>query len=363
MRRFPMCRLLIALAVVAIILPCGAQEKSPGPDPWQSQVNLEVNDLPIYDALQLLFKNSGINFTVAPDINQLHVSAVLKNVTLTEALKAVVKAAGARYTLEKNIVAVSGNPAYNYVNNQMATQQYAPQASNAPLGTASSISPDGQQRMTSRAVSTKNLSAGQLAPIIARPGLQVLATNTNQSVITGPQDQVDQAADIIAALDQTDALPRPVRISVNARASWNVDGKKPVVAIMNPSLSAGEGGMGSLEIATDTKSTLDTPGMNVRFKMRAQPTIMSDSRISVAGSFAFEWTVKQGLINQIVFNSPDVPITASLEQGKPQNVATIRMGAGREGRDAVLDVTLTASVEKGRLSPSAPMPAMTPAGR
>ena len=140
----------------------------------------------------------------------------------------------------------------------------------------------------------------------------------------------------------------------------NVDGQKPVVAVMNPSLSAGEGGPGSLEMATATKPTLDTPGMNVRFRMRAQPLVMSDGRVSVSGSFAFEWTIKQGAINQIVFSSPDVPITASLEQGKSQNVATIRMGAGLAGREAVLDVTLTASVEKGRLSPSAPMPTLFP---
>jgi len=347
MRRFPTYKLLIAFVIIAAILPCGAQEKS-APDPWQSQVNLEVKDLPIYDALQLLFKNSGINFTVAPEIGQLRVSAVLKNVNLTEALKAVVKAAGARYSLEKNIVVVSSNPAFNYANNQMMTQQAAPATSARAVG---AMSPDRQQRMVSKAVSLKNLNAGQVAPFIAKPGIQVLSTNTNQSVITGPEDQVKEAEDLIAALDRTDALPRPVRINVCAKATWNVDGRKPVVAVMNPSLSAAEGASGSFEVTADTKPSLDVPGMNVRFKMRAQPTVMSDGRISVAGSFAFEWVIKQGAINQIIFSSPDVPITASLEPGKTRNVATIRMGAGREGRDAVLDVTLTAYVEKGRINP------------
>jgi len=356
MRRFPVCKLLIALAVVAIILPCGAQEKSPAPDPWQSQVNIEVNDLPIYDALQLLFKNSGINFTVAPDITQLHVSAVLKNVSLTEALKAVVKAAGARYTLEKNIVAVSANPAYNYVNNQMVPQQTAVQGLDASVGNASNRN-DSQQRVVSRAVSMKNINAGQVSQIIARPGMNVMSTNTNQSVITGPEDQVNQAASIIAALDQPDTLPRPVRISVSAKASWPVAGREPVVATMNPTIVVAEGAYGGMAVTSQAKPTSGIPFMNVDFKFRAQPVVMSDGRISVSGSFAFEWTVRQGL----VFRSPDVPITASLEQGKPQNVATIRMGAGLAGREAVLDVTLTASVEKGRLSPSAPLPTLFPA--
>ncbi len=350
MRLFPVYKLLIWFAIIAAILPCGAQEKS-APDPWQSQVNLEVKDLPIYDALQLLFKNSGINFTVAPEIGQLRVSAVLKNVNLTEALKAVVKAAGARYSLEKNIVVVSSNPAFNYANNQLMTQQAAPAPSARASGAVGAVGLDRTQKTVSRAVSLKNLNAGQVAPFIAKPGIQVLSTNTNQSVITGPEDQVKEAEDLIAALDRTDALPRPVRINVCAKATWNVDGRKPVVAVMNPSLSAAEGASGSFEVTADTKPSLDVPGMNVRFKMRAQSTVMSDGRISVAGSFAFEWVIKQGAINQVMFSSPDVPVTASLEPGKTQNVATIRMGAGREGRDAVLEVTLTASVEKGRINP------------
>lgn len=311
-------------------------------------VYFEFPGWPLDAVMKNLLEGTGMNYILSSGLNNLSVNATLKGVPLETAIGAVIKAVGAEYGKEGNIIHVSSSMSQTQALGNARFQQAVPAPSVAP-GTTNA---QPQQKVVSRAVQTQHINPGEIAPIISRQGLQVLSTNSNQSVITGPEQQVNEAASLIAALDSVESLPRPVKISVTAKAVWNAVGKKPMTAIVNPAISTAESREAATSISTEVKGNADEPGMNVDFRLRALPVLLSNGQISVSGSFAFQWTVKDNSVNHVLFSSQDVPITVALEPGKQQSVANIKMGGGKEGSEGVLEVFLTATIEKGRVSPA-----------
>ena len=92
-------------------------------------INIDVKDMPLSEVLQLLFKDSGLNYAIDPGINQLKVTAVYKDVSFETVLKNVVKAAGATYRVDNGIYLIApridNKPAYSSQGSSMQNKPIA----------------------------------------------------------------------------------------------------------------------------------------------------------------------------------------------------------------------------------------------
>jgi hypothetical protein len=79
-------------------------------DPWQRIIDVDMKDMPLSDAIDMLFKDTGVSYTLDPAVQQLKVTAVLKNIPLDQALKAVLKAAGAVCRVENSVYIIGLRP-------------------------------------------------------------------------------------------------------------------------------------------------------------------------------------------------------------------------------------------------------------
>ncbi len=83
------------LACMVVFLSCTALYSMV--DVWNETVDVKFKDMPLEEALDILFKDTGTSYVMERGIEQLKVTAILKNVPRQSALAEVLKAAGATH--------------------------------------------------------------------------------------------------------------------------------------------------------------------------------------------------------------------------------------------------------------------------
>lgn len=292
-------------------------------DPWQRNINTEIKDLPLSEVIDKMFKDTGVSYTLDPAVQQLKVTAVLRNISLDEALKAVLKAAGAVYRVENGVYSIGPKRALP------ATMESA--TGGAPAGP-----------MVNEVVSLKYVSAGDIASLVkaGHSQLSVSATSGNKLFLSGTPADVDDAKALIAKLDDESALAGTIRLKMTARVTVDtVKGPKTYEASTE---SVGAEQMGSL-LNLETQSQPNFARTKL-VDATIVPTVGADGRIGLAGrgcfSFAFGPAPATGI-------SKDFDIAASAAPGKPVVVA-----AGSATLDigkVEFTVTMTATPEEGRV--------------
>lgn len=102
MRKLLIFGLVLCAALIASHVSCATTE-----DQWKKAVDIQVRNLPLADALEVLFKGTGISYTVDQSVGQLRVTAILKNVPLKTAFQELLKAADAAYKETDGILHVA----------------------------------------------------------------------------------------------------------------------------------------------------------------------------------------------------------------------------------------------------------------
>lgn len=93
---------VVILALVAIPLLAETAADKPLPQP-KAQVDLELTDVSVNEAISALFKGTGLTYEMSPDITGRIVELKLKGITFTEGLNALTEAAGLTYTIEDGV--------------------------------------------------------------------------------------------------------------------------------------------------------------------------------------------------------------------------------------------------------------------
>ena len=285
-------------------------------DPWQRIINSEVKDVPLSEVIDGMFKGTGISYTLDPAVQQLKVTAVLKSISQDQALKAVLKAAGAVYRVENNVYVIG-------------PRRDIP----ATMESASDGSAAGQ--IVNEVVSLNYVSAGDIASLVkaGHSQLSVSATSGNKLFLSGTPADLADAKALIRQLDDESALARTIRLKMTAKVTVSTaKGPKTYEASTE---SVGAEQMASLlNLETQTLyytsySTVTKEGQvikqsqpnHIRTKMvdaTIVPTVGEDGRVGLAGRghFAFPFGATPG-----AELSKDFDIAASATPGKPVVVA------------------------------------------
>ncbi len=97
---------IIMSALVGLALVGAAPTASAQNDPREQIIpSIELQDAPVRDALRILFKNVGVSYSIAPDV-QGTVTASLKNVPFETALRNLLSQVDATYRLEGPIYTI-----------------------------------------------------------------------------------------------------------------------------------------------------------------------------------------------------------------------------------------------------------------
>lgn len=368
----------VVLLVLALALVCAAQQENAAKDPWNKMVTVEFKQMPLGDAIDALLKDSGISYTISENIRGLTVSAVLRNVTLKEALNSISRAAGVVRRNEDNVVSIS-----LLLSDRQLVSGYNPEPvlppSSAPGAAAGSSSPRGRKVVTADCISVvtpKFLNPGDVASLFWQgPGqAQVMTVSGGKLFVSGTKDQVDRAVQLIKSLDTEPALARPIRINAVVEIT-PPGGAKPLI-LKTGSVGA-EGfpmplnimanSIVSYSIETDTvvsgkvvqQKTPQFVNRSANLYMTVTPKVDSPGIISVVGSGSFRVQFPGANKMDIQDINKEFQVAASLESGKPTEIAggsaTVDTG------NASFTIKLTATIEKGHV-PISPQPAQGTGG-
>ncbi len=325
-------------------------------DPMQKTIDMDFKDTPLPDAIGALLKDTGISYTVDPSIQQLKVTAVLKNVTLKQAFEQVVRASGAQYRTNDGVYTISLAPT---TTGRATTLQ-------GPPGYAAADD-------VSEIIELKYVDSDWAAAVLSQ-NRDVSVTTLGKSKIrlTGSQGAIDDAKDLIAALDDETAFPRIVRLKMDVKATVHTaKGPKaydtttesvgPDKGIVLLNLSAVMPYMTTYTTVTKTGQPIKQSQPNFisapAIYVTMMPTITADGSISLTGKGSISIAFGSPIPTQI---AKDFDVAASATPGQPVVVAA--GSATTDQGKAEFKVTVTATVEKGRARAVGLLPSAAPAG-
>lgn len=329
MRRRSTLSLLICAAI--LIGSCVACSTDTAAD---KRVSIDAKNLPLGEVIDMLFKGTGLSYTLDPQVGHLMVTMVLKDVPFDVALTQVVKAAGAVYRVEGNVYTISTKPMGGY-----------PAGPGAPMNVSA-------EHMTS--VRLKYLTPGELMPIVSRnPQVIVTVTGPNTLMLAGKQDDVMRVVEMISSLDTESALLRVINIKLVATETG---GSEPLVNELN--IGAVEGQQAHAQVSSKIRAavngrTAQHPDavIPVWFAAQVTPIVKDDGQIclTVWVDYSRGPDAKQSTTT-----------TRCLEPGKPVVVAGFtRTGEGSGETKFELTATATLSGERVPPIPLGPMPAQS----
>ena len=392
MRRALILNLLVCLAaLIASQGSCATTETQ-----WKKTVDIQVRNLPLADALEVLFKNTGVSYTVDRSIDQLKVTAILKNVALQTAFQELLKAAGAVSKEADGVLYVASaesladSAAIWHLEAQLAelrarlaAEMQAKTEGHADVRAIKASIAEIEQRLEkerklleerlaarrtptpapspgakelTKVVEVKYLDARDLPELLQAEGLyRVTASEGNKVVIAGREEAVQRALDIIAALDDESARPRPVRVKFTVKFTATDAEGKPKTFEGAVEGVAIEGGHTSLQFVSPLPSDthiddddLDSLHLSANIEVSK---VSSDGRVTVTakGDCIAFW----GLVRA------PFDFSTSVALGQPQIVKSGTVVS--EGRKIALELAVTATlVEKQVQAPTKGQPATAP---
>lgn len=358
MKQCLVLKLVLMLVLISIPIAVMAAEPVPPPKAADMPIDVQFSDTPLPAALDAMFKGSGKSYVLDPGLQQLQVTALLKNVSLNEALGQVLKAAGAAYY-------VDGQGVYQ-ISAKANQQQNAPMP--VPVGSDQQAAGSAVASTSpTQVIDVKYLNAGDIADVIRMntPGVNVAATTGNKLILSGTQKGIDTAVQTVGALDSQDALRKPVRLKVTAKIT--VGTAKGPKAYEASTESVGAEGMPSLlNLQTvvpyyTSYSTVTAKGQVIKqstpnftttslVNATITPSVGPDTRISLVGRGHFSCPLSNAPGSEL---SKDFDVAASVLPGKPFTVAAGSVHLQIGNVDFV--VTITATPEQGYVPSSSLM--------
>ncbi|MDH7601703.1 MAG: STN domain-containing protein [Armatimonadota bacterium] len=176
------------------------------------RINLEVKDVPLTEVIEQVFANTGLSYTIDPNLQPRRVTAVLRNVSFEVALREITRAAGIEYKVDSN------TGVYSF--------------SAPPLPGGYGVMPPQKNALVKRFELTYLQPQDIVHAITTRFGgypmggstglgwvggeVRVIATGPSFVVLSGPPEALQQASEMITMLDTSDAYPQAVRIKLSA---------------------------------------------------------------------------------------------------------------------------------------------------
>lgn len=326
-------------------------------DPWQKQIAIEFRDVPLADAVEGMLKDTGISYTVDPGIQQLKVTAVLKNISLEQGFNQVIKAAGAVYRVENGVYSIGPRPT-TFENTSGSAALAAPPGT--PAGGTETI-----------VVTVEYVDASDVAALLSGRGVTISATNRNKLILTGTVNDLEKVTAIINALDDETAFPRIVRLKMDVKTTVHTaKGQKtydtstesvgPDRGIILLNLSAVMPYMTSYTTVTKTGQAVKQSQPNFvsapTIYVNLMPTITADGSICLTGKGSISIAFGSPIPTQI---AKDFDVAASATPGQPVVVAA--GSATTDQGKAEFKVTVTATMEKGRARAIGLLPSASPA--
>lgn len=372
--------LLCVLLVVVTVTACQAQIPGDAPSADQdvaglaamsaTNVSLEFKQTPLADALDTLLKGTGVSYIIDPSVNDLKVSAVLKNVSVETALKEITKAAGVVYRIDGNVVNIL---------RKKEPFRASPAAPSAGPGNEAVVIP------------VRHLNAGDIARVLPNFGASVMVISGDKLVLSGSAEAIDKTMNVIRALDVPPPAVRPVGITVDVEL--HLPGNKPAAIKLSTQSVGAEGRPMPLNISSNKVETYETEmtsvsktGKPIDYKLRNSikktfrldmtltptPTLSDDlaERISLTGSGHITVDVPSSVKYETHTIDKLFQVAASVEDGKQNFIAagSVDLGSGT----ARFIVTVCAAVQEGTVmnlpppcvEPTAPaLPGSPPPGR
>jgi hypothetical protein len=219
-----------------------------------------------------------------------------------------------------------------------------------------------------RVVELKFVSAGDVAPLVANRVL-VSATSGSKLIITGSEQAVQDAMNLISAIDDESALARTIRLKMTAKITVST-AKGPKTYEASTESVGAEQTASLLNLETQTPyytqySTVTAKGQPIHQSQAnfqhtklvdatIVPTMTADGRVDLAGRGHFSFTFGSPPGTEL---SKDFDIAASAASGKPVVVA-----AGSATLDigkVEFSVSVTATPEQGRVHYAPPSSSST----
>ena len=200
--------LSLLLCAIALVAPCVGQAAD---EAASKRINLEARDMPLSQVLDTLFKDTGLSYTVDPNVSRITVTAVLRNVGFEIALRNITKAAGVVYRMDGETYAFSSRPETYGLGYSAG---YPPPAAVLPGGG------------TVEKVPLQFVDPPEVVPVLQMDGtVQVVGAGPSFVMIKGSEEAIDKAKNMIRMLDTPDAFPQAVRIKLTARITVQEQGK------------------------------------------------------------------------------------------------------------------------------------------
>ncbi len=312
----------------AIIIILLAATAAFGAETAEMRLNLDLKDVPFPEVIRQVFDGSAESYSVDPALNDMKVSATLKNVTKSEAIRVITRTAGIDYF-------VDASNTYVFKPN--------PQAAAAPPVTVPTAVTPGSPT-TSQIITLKYLRAGDAASMLsASPpdGLVgVIATSANTLLVKGSEAATKQAQSLIAAFDVEDVLPHSIRLALSLKISG--PGLKSPLSLSTESVGT-EGSPMPLN--------LNSTGTHVcMLDAKLTPNVMPDGSVSLTGSGAIDCNLSeaQASVRRTQRLSKAFEVAAPATAGTPVVVAS---GSVDDASGKLeFRVSVTATVEKGRIA-------------
>lgn len=318
MKRFAAASLLVILIVLL------AAQAAFSAQAGEKRMNLNLKDAPFPEVIRQILSQSKHSYSVDHALNDLRVSATLRNIAPDEALKVVCKTAGVVYTVENN--------AYLF-------RPKTPVVS-TPGGTSAPAAAKGPVKIDMATL--QYISAGDAAALLnASPpdGLvSITATSVNTLMLRGDTEAIDQAQKVIRLFDVEAALPRPVRVTLSLKA--NASGLKNPIELSTQSVGP-EGVQMPLSISSG-KGQADSYMLSASLT----PTILPDGSISLTGSGGIDCNLPGAGPDTQRLSKP-FDVAASVASGTPVTIASgsVDSGSGK----VEFTILATVVVEKGRI--------------
>ncbi len=312
---------LSAASILAFLLIALTAQAALGAETSSKRLNLNLKQVPFPEVIRQIFSGSDYSYSVDPALNDLRVSATLKNVTRDQAIRVVTKTAGVVYAMENNAYTFRPDPQTVGVRSASDRPPYS-----AP--------PKGPAKID--VITLRYVSSGDAAALLsASPPdglLSVTATSVNTLMIKGDASAIDQVKNVVKLFDVEAALPRAVHLTLNVEITAT-GLAKPIT------LSTESVGTEGNPVPLDINSSQTANSMMVSAKLT--PNVLPDGSISVTGNGAVDCTVASQRISK-AFEA-----AASATAGVKTVIASGSTDSGAEKMDFVASVTVT--VDKGRI--------------
>jgi len=154
-RRFGWLCIVVACAAMAMCIvmpPVAAQTSKPG-----NTVNLELKDTDVKSAIEVLFRNTGKNFSIDPNVQGTIAALSIKDVPFDTALRSLTKSAGLVYRQDGTVYIISMKPDMSTI----ANNPPPPQIETAPVD-----EPTTEPEVRIEKIALNNVSASEILGIL-----------------------------------------------------------------------------------------------------------------------------------------------------------------------------------------------------